>query len=93
MVIRNNEDEAIFRDAIKFIIEIIKKSGRTRTYHHLVPKIDFTNRMWYLELKSKTAYHHLFELKDEVSRLESVRRCLSLMFRKQLLCYIILMCF
>lgn len=76
------DDEVVFRDAVKSIIEVIKKFEKTQNYFYLTPKIDLINHVWYLELQSKTRYPHLYEFKDELMKLEPVRKCVSLMLER-----------
>ncbi len=82
MVLKSNEDEIIFREALKSILETIKRLGKIQTYSILAPKIDLAKRFWYLELERRIAYPHFLEFENELVKLEPVRRCVSLMLER-----------
>ncbi|MEM2203875.1 MAG: HEPN domain-containing protein [Sulfolobales archaeon] len=76
------EDEIIFREAVKAILEIMKRLGEIRVYSILVPKIDLAKRFWHLESETKITYPRIPELENEVAKLEPVRKCVSLMLKR-----------
>jgi hypothetical protein len=78
----SDEIKTIFRDCIKSILEIIQKHGKVKTYYDYTPKINLSNRFWYLELECKNVYPHLFEFEDKLMRLPAVKKCLDLMLKE-----------
>jgi hypothetical protein len=79
---RSNEVKAVFRECLKFILEIIRKSGKIRTYYDFTPKVNFLNRTWHLELEHKNTYPHLFEFENELMNSSIVKKCLALMLEE-----------
>jgi hypothetical protein len=79
---RSNALKAVFRECLKFILEIIRKSGKIRTYYDFTPKVNFLNRTWHLELEHKNTYPHLFEFENELMNSSIVKKCLALMLEE-----------
>lgn len=82
MINKDYEEKSIFSDAVKSIINLIKKSGRVRIYPYLEPEVDLSKLTWHLELKAKEVYPKLYEFENEIMKLESVRKCLDWMLER-----------
>jgi len=78
----SDEIRAVFRECLKSILEIIQKHGKIQTYYDYVPKIDFHNRTWHLELECRNIYPHLLQFEDELMKLPVVEKCLALMVKE-----------
>jgi len=72
-----------FREAVKSIIELMKKRSKPRSIYYLSPEIDLVKRAWHLELKTKTIFPSVMEFYDDAMKLESVKECLDLMVERK----------
>jgi len=82
MNMREDEVRTAFRECLKFILEIIQKYGKVRTYYDYTLKVDLHRRIWYLELERKYAYPRLFEFEDVLMSSQIVKKCITLMLEE-----------
>jgi len=87
VIVGGVEDFAVFENAVKSIIELLRGRVEARIICYVVPQIDLAKRIWQTTLKCEVAYPDATRLLKEClfkecMELEPVKKCLDLMLER-----------
>jgi hypothetical protein len=82
MVQTRDEDEEVFKEAVKSILEYMKTRAKAYLEYRLRPHIDLAKQTWQLRPEFTSSFHHLFAFDSEIMKIGSVQKCLDNMVRK-----------
>jgi len=80
----NDEIKLAFENCVKSLLRFIQEQNLVSVIYDIAPKIDFSQRIWYLDLESKYVYSKgkLFELINRRVIIPEVEKCVELMLRE-----------